>query len=238
MPHIDPSIPYCWCPEYTIQRVPQRLMLTWDDNPQAVGTDYYAPNIDDAELVASEVNQRLGYKHHDEWLEVAGAYIKQTCNDAPILLTPGQFEPWDADAADNALQVFLPSYGNITAPLNLFESRPEISETLLRDLGHQLEQLKAETDDNIAFQYQHYEELRKNPELWKEQAQDLYKLRVHRARQLLRHFRIVSEHFTELRTKVATAFQDLTGDELEFAPDFPARPEARAELASATSPIA
>ena len=238
MPHIDPSIPYCWCPEYTIERVPQRLMITWDDNPQAVGTDYYAPNIDDAELVANELNQRLGYEHLDEWREVADAYIQQTCNGAPILLTPAQFEPWDADAADKALRAFLPSYGDITEPLNLFETRAEIPESLLRDLAHQLEQLKAETDDNIAFQQQHYEELRKNPELWREQAQDLYTLRVHRARELLRHFRIVSERFAELRTKVAAAFQDLTGDELEFAPDFPARPEARAESAGAPSPLA
>ena len=238
MPLIDPSVPYCWCPEYTIQRVPQRLMLTWDDNPDAVGTDYYAPNIDDAELVASELNQRLGYEHPDEWREVAAAYIQQTCNGAPILLTPARFEPWDADAADKALQAFLPSYGDITEPLNLFESRPELSENLLRDLANQLEQLKAETDDNIAFQLQHYEELRKNPELWTEQEQEPYPLRLHRARELLRHFRIVSERFAELRNKVTTAYQELTGDELEFAPDFPARPEARAELAGATSPIA
>lgn len=230
---IDPSVRYAWCPEYTLRRVPQRLMVVWLDNPKPVGTDFLSPNIDDAELVADELNLQLGFPDRDAWRPLADAYINETCNGAPILLKAADFAPFDEAAADKGLQTFLPAYGDIAQPLQLSDSLPELSASLLTELAYTFDQLSAETDDNLAFQRHHLETLRNNPGAWTHA-----KLRIHRAEQLLEHYRTVGEHFVRLRTKIAAAHQELTGEDIEFAPNFPARPEAQADLAAATSPYA
>ena len=234
MPHIDPSIPYCWCPEYTIRSVPQRLNLVWADTPEPVGTDYFTPNIDDAELIVDDLNKRLGYENRDAWLPIAATYIEITCQGAPILLKPAEYRAPDSQDAGDALRIFLPAYTDVTEPLDLFDTRAELSTNFLAELATSLDQLLAETEDNVAFQQHHFEELRKNPELWG----DHIKLRQHRAGELLRHFRTVAEHFTGMRTQIAETYQELTGEPLQFAPSFPVRPGATEELAAATAPIA
>ena len=232
MPQFDPTIPYCWCPEYTVRSVAQRLNLVWTDTPQPIGTDWLAPNIDDAELIADDLNKRLGYENRDAWRPIAAAYIDVTCQGAPILLEQAQYSTPDTQAAGDALRTFLPAYSDIAEPLRLFDTRAELSVNLLRALADTLDKLAAETDDNVAIQRQHFEDLRKNPELWG----DHIDFRIHRAGELLRHFRTVTDQFTALRDQVADTYQELAGERLEFAPSFPIR--VADDLARATSPLA
>lgn len=234
MPSIDPSVRYVWCPEYTLRSVPQRLFIAWENEPHAIGTDYIAPNIDEAELVCTDLNKPLGHETHKHWLRIAGTYISVTARGAPVLLKPAEFKAWDRDAALKALDDFLPDYRAAVQSLHPESDLPDPSADMLAELARTLDRLVAATDDNIGVQRTHHEALQANPDAWEPQPD----FRIHRAGALLHHFESVRGSLDELRAKACDTYEIVTGTPLQLPPDMPP-PDASAQaaMAAAASPV-
>ena len=234
MPPADPTVPYVWCPEYTLRSVAQRLLIVWNGDPRPVGTDYHAPNIDEAELVCTDLNKPLGYEDHQQWLPVAATYIKVTARGAPVLLRPPDFKSWDRDGAMKAVDDFIPAYGEITKTLAQDPSASDLTADMLGELARILDGCVAETDDNIALQQTHLAALKSNPGRWEPDP----RFRAVRGGHLLEYFNTVRKSLDALRAKACDTYELVAGEPLELAPDFaPRSPEAIAATEAAASPI-
>ena len=238
MPSIDPSVRYVWCPEYTLRSVPQRLFIAWENEAHAIGTDYIAPNIDEAELVCTDLNKPLGHDSHKQWLRIATSYIQITAKGAPVLLKQPEFKPWDRDAALQALDEFLPAYRETLRSLGpdteTETEHPDPSADMLGELARTLDRFVAETDDNIGVQRRHLDALQADPGAWEPDSN----FRIFRAGELLRHFESVREPLVELRAKACDTYEIVTGHTLQLPPDMPPPdPGAQAAIAEAASSV-
>lgn len=236
MASIDPSVRYVWCPEYTLRSVPQRLFITWENQPHAIGTDYIAPNIDEAELVCTDLNKPLGHDSHKQWLRIAATYIQITAKGAPVLLKEPEFKPWDRDAALHALDEFLPAYRDAVRSLapDPETEAPDPTADMLADLARTLDRLVAETDDNIGVQRAHLDALQADPGAWEPDPN----FRIFRAGHLLRHFESVRSPLAELRAKASDTYEIVTGHTLQLPPDMPPPdPAAQAAIAESASSV-
>ena len=234
MPPTDLSVPYVWCPEYTLRSVAQRILIVWNDDPRPVGTDYHAPNIDEAELVCTDLNKPLGYEDHQQWLPIAATYIRVTAKGAPVLLKAPDFKPWDRDAAMKAVDDFIPAYEEITKTLAQDPAASDLTADMLGELARVLDGCVAETDDNIALQQMHVAALADNPARWEPH----HRFRTTRAGNLLEYFNTVRKSLDTLRAKASDTYEIVAQKPLELAPDFaPRTPEAIAATEAAASPI-
>ena len=216
MAHIAPTTPYCWCPEYTIRVVPQRIQVVFLDEAHPMGTDYLAPDIDEAEDFCEALNRQLDVSPARA-LEIADAYI-QSKDGAPLLLKPADFTMPDRTTILSAVQELLvPAYRTLSGAIAAPEEGEEtVTAEMVSDTAHVFDRLVTELEDNIVYQGRHIEEMKQSPHLW-----EGLDTRLYRGGELLRHFRIVRDTYAEVREEFCRHYEVLTQRTIEFAPYFP-----------------
>ena len=215
MAHIAPTTPYCWCPEYTIRVVPQRIHVVFLDEPHPLGTDYLAPDIDEAEDFCEALNHQLNVSPARA-LEIADAYL-QSREGAPLLLKPADFPMPDRTAILNAVQELVPVYRSLSEAISAPEEGEETATAeMVSDTAHVFDRLVTELEDNIVYQSRHIDEMNRSPHLW-----EGLETRLYRAGEVLRHFQIVRDTYAEVRDEFCSHYEAITRRKIEFAPYFP-----------------
>ena len=215
MANVDPTTPFCFCPEYTLQQVPQRIHLVFQGEPDPIGTDFLAPNIDEAEDFADSLNLRIGL-NAEQTAPIVATYINVTCKGAPILLTPANFKPFDREKAVAGADELLPFVDHISQiTAHTPEERTTSNAEMIAHFAQHLDNLASQTRDNAAVQADHLNDLKANPEVWSNPE-----TRIHRAGEILRHLRTVQQHWTDLRDRTVQNYEKLTGNKPNLTPDF------------------
>ena len=217
MAHIDPSTPYCFVPEYTLRTVAQHICIAFEHQPEVIGTDQLAPNIDEAEDFCNKLNAQRAITP-DRSIEIAAAYI-EAINGAPILLKPADFEYLDKNAVLDGVREIVPLWDDIAKAIDPDGADPSITSDLVSQTATMFDRLLAETDDQIVYQRRHLEELSRFPHLW-----DTVDFRKWRAGELVVHFETVRAHFQGVLAELCNHYKQMTGSEITFAPYFPPPP--------------
>ena len=217
MAHVDPSTPYCFIPEYTLRTIAQRICIAFEQQPEVVGTDQLAPNVDEAEDFCNKLNLQRGVMPSQS-IEIAAAYI-EAINGAPILLKPADFDHLDKSTVLEGVREIVPLWDDIAKAIDPDGANPSITRDLVSETATMFDRLLAETEDQIVYQKRHLEQLSQYPHLW-----DSIDFRKSRAGELVIHFETVRGHFREVLTELCTHYKDLTGEEIIFAPYFPPPP--------------
>jgi hypothetical protein len=213
--NVDPRTPYCFCAEYTLEQVPQRIHLVFQGEPRPIGTDFLAGNIDEAEDFCDALNLQLGL-NPEQTAEISATYINETCNGAPVLLRPADFKPWDREKAINGIDEFLPLYDEISKITSDDpEEQTNNNAEMIAHVAQTFDNLASQAGDNIALQLRHFEELKENPETWSNPD-----MRIHRAGELLRYLRSIQKQLADLRDRTVENYQRLTGEMPNLTPDF------------------
>ncbi len=217
MAHIDPSTPYCFVPEYTLRTIAQRICIAFEHQPEVIGTDQLAPNIDEAEDFCDKLNRPHDIAP-DRSIEIAAAYI-DTVNGAPILLKPADFEHLDKAAMREGVKEIIPLWQDIAKAVDPDGDDASMSREMVSQTATMFDRLLAETDDQLVYQRRHLAELTRFPHAW-----DTIDFRQWRAGELVRHFEAVREHIHDVLTELCNQYKAMTGTEITFAPYFPPPP--------------
>ena len=215
MANVDPKTLYCWCPEYTIQQVPQHLLIVFEGQPRPIGTDFLSGNIDEAEDFCDSMNIQL-HLNPEEAERIASTYVAETRAGAPILLRPADFQPWNREKALAGLDNMLPAFEEVASLVSSDPAhRHQANAEMVADIGQMFDNLSSQAGDNAALQVHHLQDLQENPEIWTNPQP-----RIHRAGELLRHLRSVEKQLADLRDRALQTYETITGVPLALTPDF------------------